>query len=137
MRRTIQRGQNGLKIVDVMFHGHTNKTPIIKVEVSMSEAPLHSLDVEVLPPPGDFSNDKNCSWCEGRSHRCGERTIVTSLVRDMGLNGQRAICMGRARDGERWLIATPGGRRVNMKMSNIEPAWMLKLYRERQRVRFR
>ena len=25
-------------------------------------------------------------------------------------------------DGERWLIALPGGRRVNVKMSNIKPA---------------
>ena len=30
--------------------------------------------------------------------------------------------MGRAPDGERWLIALPGGRRVNVKMSNIKPA---------------
>ena len=30
--------------------------------------------------------------------------------------------MGRAPDGERWLIAMPGGRRVNVKMSNIKPA---------------
>ena len=30
--------------------------------------------------------------------------------------------MGRAPDGERWLIASPGGRRDNVKMSNIKPA---------------
>ena len=30
--------------------------------------------------------------------------------------------MGRAPDGERWLIALPRGRRVNVKMSNIKPA---------------
>ena len=30
--------------------------------------------------------------------------------------------MGRAPDGERRLIALPGGRRVNVKMSNIKPA---------------
>ena len=30
--------------------------------------------------------------------------------------------MGRAPDGERWLIALPGGKRVNVKMSNIKPA---------------
>ena len=29
--------------------------------------------------------------------------------------------MGRAPDGERWLIALPGGKRVNVKMSNIKP----------------
>ena len=29
--------------------------------------------------------------------------------------------MGRAPDGERWLIALPGGRRVNVKMSHIKP----------------
>ena len=47
---------------------------------------------------------------------------MASLVRGMGLNGQRGRCMGRAPDGERWLIAMPGGRRVNVKMSNIKPA---------------
>ena len=30
--------------------------------------------------------------------------------------------MGRAPDGEGLLIAMPGGRRVNVKMSNIKPA---------------
>ena len=30
--------------------------------------------------------------------------------------------MGRAADEERWLIALPEGRRVNVKMSNIKPA---------------
>ena len=30
--------------------------------------------------------------------------------------------MGRAPDGERWLIALLGGRRVSVKMSNIELA---------------
>ena len=30
--------------------------------------------------------------------------------------------MGEAPDGERWLIAWPGGRRVTLKMSNIKPA---------------
>ena len=47
---------------------------------------------------------------------------MTGLVRDMGLNGSRRICMGRAPDGDRWLIALPRGRRVNMKMSNITHA---------------
>ena len=46
---------------------------------------------------------------------------LAGLVRDSGLNGQRGIYMGRAPDGEIWLIAMPGGRRVNVKMSNIKP----------------
>ena len=50
------------------------------------------------------------------------RVELAGLVRDVGLNGRRGICMGRAPDGERWLIALPGGRRVNVKMSNIKPA---------------
>ena len=52
----------------------------------------------------------------------GRRVEFAGLVRDVGLNGRRGICMGRAPDGERWLIALPGGRRVNVKMSNIKPA---------------
>ena len=82
-----------------------------------SEAPLYSLDVEVLPPPGEV--------CESRSTASArialivmndERVEVAGFVRDRG------ICMGRAPDGERRLIALPGGRRVNVKMSNIKPA---------------
>ena len=45
----------------------------------------------------------------------------------VGLNGGKGICMGRALDGERWLISLPGGRRVNVKMSNIKPAGDLDL----------
>ena len=52
----------------------------------------------------------------------GSRVELAGLLRDIGLNGKRGICMGRAPDGERWLIALPGGRRVNVKMSNIKPA---------------
>ena len=52
----------------------------------------------------------------------GSRVELAGLVRDIGLNCKRGICMGRASDGERWLIALLGGRRVNMKMSNIKPA---------------
>ena len=52
----------------------------------------------------------------------GSRVELAGLVRDSGLNGKRGISMGRAPDGERWLIALPGGRRVNVKMSNIKPA---------------
>ena len=33
---------------------------------------------------------------------------LAGLVRDVGLHGQRGICMGRALDGKRWLIATLG-----------------------------
>ena len=52
----------------------------------------------------------------------GSRVELAGLVRDVGLNGRKGICMGRAPDGERWLIALPGGKRVNVKMSNIKPA---------------
>ena len=52
----------------------------------------------------------------------GSRVESAGLVRDAGLSGKRGICMGRAPDGERWLIALPGGRRINVKMSNIKPA---------------
>ena len=51
----------------------------------------------------------------------GSRVELAGLVRDVGLNGKRGICMGRAPDGERWLIALLGGRRDNVKMSNIKP----------------
>ena len=37
----------------------------------------------------------------------GNRVELAGLVRDVGLNGKRGICMGRAHDGERWLIALP------------------------------
>ena len=86
-----------------------------------SEAPLYSLDVEVLPPSGEI--------CESRSAASAriapiamdeERVEEGSRVEE--LNGKRGICMGCAPDGERWLIALPGGRRVNVKMSNIKPA---------------
>ena len=78
-------------------HGHTcwmengGLKTTISEDSPTSEAPLYSLDVEVLPPPKEIC---------------------------VGLNGKRGICMGRAPDGERLLIALPGGRRVNVKMSN-------------------
>ena len=92
-----------------------------------SESPLYSLDVEVLPPPGVSSNGKTTVGARvapiaAEDEQLEEGSIVelAGLVRPMGLNGQRGICMGRAPDGERWLIAMPGGRRVNVKMSNIK-----------------
>ena len=95
-----------------------------------SEAPCGSLDVEVLPPPGAFSNGKTTAGArvapsaaaENERLEEGSRVELASLLRDLGLNGQKSICMGRTPDGKRWLIAMPGGRRVNMKMSNITPA---------------
>ena len=47
--------------------------------------------------------------------------------------------MGLAPGVERWLIALPGGRPVNVKVSNIKPAGDLDaavVQRERQRARF-
>ena len=94
-----------------------------------SDGPLYSLDVEVLPPPGEFSSGRTAvgarvapSAAEDERLEDGSRLELAGLVRDMVLNGQRGICMGRAPDGERWQIALPGGRRVNVKMSNIKPA---------------
>ena len=76
---------------------------------------------------GESSNGKTAAGARVASiaaddERLGEgsRVELAALVRDMGLNGQRGICMGRAPDGERWLIALPGGRRVKVTMSNIE-----------------
>ena len=69
----------------------------------------------------------------------GSRVELAGLVRDVGLNGRKGICMGRPPDGERWLIALPGGKRVNVKMSNNKPAGDLdtmRLFREKTRVLF-
>ena len=92
-----------------------------------SEAPLYSLDVEV-PPPGEICESRSTASARNapivmNDERVeeGTRVELAGLVRDVGLNGRRGICMGRAPDGERWLIALPGGRRVNVKMSNIKP----------------
>ena len=91
------------------------------------EAPLYSLDVEVLPAPGETCRSKSAVGARVAPIAADEerleegRVELAGLVRDMGLNGKRDICMGRAPDGERWLIALPGGRRVNVKMSNIKP----------------
>ena len=43
-------------------------------------------------------------------------------MRDVVLHGTKGICSGRARDGERWLIALLGGRRINEETSNIKPS---------------
>ena len=90
-----------------------------------SEAPLCSLDVALLPPPGEEpavgARVTPIATDDERLEE-GSRVELAGLVRDTHLNGQRGICMGRALDGERWLIALPGGRRVNVKMSNINPA---------------
>ena len=87
----------------------------------MSEAPLCSLDVGVPPPPGEFSNGKTAAGArvppiaaENERLEEGSRVELEGPVRDMNLTGQRT-------DGER-LIAMPGSRRVNVKMSDISPA---------------
>ena len=94
-------------------HGHTcwMENGGLKTTVSedgpASEAPLYSLDVEVLPPPGEFSNGKTTvgAWVapiasEDERLEEGSRVVLAGLVRDMGLQGQRGICVGRAPDGE-------------------------------------
>ena len=94
-----------------------------------SEAPLYSLDVEVLPPPGEICESRSTASAriapiamDDERVEEGSRVELAGLVRDVGLNGKRGICMGRAPDGERWLIALPGVRRVNVKVSSIKPA---------------
>ena len=116
-------------------HGHTCwiENGVLKTTISedspTSEAPLYSLDVEVLPPPGEICESRSTASARIASIAMdderveeGSRVELAGLVRDVGLNGKRGICMGRAPDGERWLIALPGGRRVNAKTSNIKPA---------------
>ena len=115
--------------------GHTcwmesgDQKTTISEDSPTSEAPLYRLDVEALPPPGAFSNGRTAAGATAAPIAAGNehleedsRVELASVLRDLGLNGQRSICMGRAPDGERWLVAMPGGRRVNMKVSNIEPA---------------
>ena len=145
---------HGKKIVDVLFHGQANETPIparIKVDVSdvtqnvvsmgsllraefdlhftkfghtcwmqnchqrttiredspTSEAPLYSLDVEVLPPPGERDTGTSSagarvapiSATESEQLEEGSKVELAGLVRDSGLNGMKDICVGRR---ERW-----------------------------------
>ena len=79
-----------------------------------SVAPLHSLDVEVLLPFVLSFNGKTAvgAWvaptsAEDERLEEGSRVALAGLVRDMCLNGQSSICVRRAPDGERWLIALP------------------------------
>ena len=101
----------------------------VREDSATSEAPLYNLDVDVLPPPVEFLNGETAAGArvgpvaaENERLEGGSRVELAGLVHDRGLNGQRNICMRRAPDEERWLIAMPGGRRVNVKMSNIKPA---------------
>ena len=117
-------------------HGHTCwmetgglKNDDLSEDSPTSEAPLCSLDVEVPPPPGEFSDGKTTVGARVAPIAADDEILEESftvelagLVRDMGLNGQRGIHTGRAPDGERWLITLAGGRRVNVKMPNIKPA---------------
>ena len=82
------------------IHGHTCwMETTISEDSPTSEAPLYSLDVEVLPPLGVTLQWQNRNWREGRSHRCGGRTIgrwqqggvLAGLVRDMGLNAKEHL----------------------------------------------
>ena len=125
-------------------HGHTCWMENGGLETTISEdgPTSDAYSAEVRPPPGEFSNGRTAVGArvapiaaEDERLEEGSRVGLAGLVRDMGLNGQRGICMGRAPEGERWLIALPGGRRVNVKMSNIKPAGdlMRKLCRERER----
>ena len=75
-----------------MVNGGLTKT--ISEDSPTSGAPLYSLDDEVLPPLGEFFKWRNCSWCEGRSHRCGRRTL--------GRRQQSGVGGTRARHGSEW-----------------------------------
>ena len=101
----------------------------ISEDSATSGAPLHTLDVEVSPPPGELSNGNTAVGPRVAPITAGDvrlekgsRVELAGLVQDMGLNGQRGVCMGAAPIGERWLIALLGGRRVNMKLWDIKPA---------------
>ena len=105
-----------------------------------SDAPLYSLDVEVLPPPRESCESRPTASAriapiamDDERVEKGSRVELAGLVRDVGLNGRKGICMGRAPDGERWLIALPGGKRVNVKCqtSNLPVTWTRKLFREK------
>ena len=83
----------------------------------------------MLPPPGESCESRSTASAriapiamDDERVEEGSRVELAGLVRDVGLNGRRGICMGRAPDGERCLIALPRGRRVNVKMSNIKPS---------------
>ena len=98
-----------------------------------SDAPVCSLDVEVLPPENfpmaelQLVRGSLPSPLMRSDWRKAAEVIWRDLWETLGLNGQRGICMGRAPEGERWLIALPGGRRVNVQMSNIRKllvTWM-------------
>ena len=67
-----------------------------------SEAPLYSLDFEVLPPLGETCESKPAAGAriapivvdEERVEE-GSRVELAGLVRDIGLNVKRGICMAR------------------------------------------
>ena len=100
--------------VHFMNHGHTwwmdngGLKTTISEDSPTSEAPLYSLDAEVLPPPGETCESRSAAGAriapiavdEERVEE-GSRVELAGLVRDTGLNGKRGICMGRAPDGER------------------------------------
>ena len=99
-------------------HGHTcwmeigGSRTTISEDSPMSEAPLYSFDVEVLPPPGESCESRPTASSriaptakDDERVEEGSRVELAGLVRDVGLNGRKGICMGRAPDGERWLIA--------------------------------
>ena len=84
--------------------GHTcwmqngrQQTPI-KEDSPTSEAPLHSLDVEVLPLGEDKSTvgarvaPIAAAECEQLEE--GSKVEMAGLVQDLGLNGQNGICLG-------------------------------------------
>ena len=69
-----------------------------------SEAPLYSLEVEVVPQVREFDTRKTTSGARVApiAAAAGERLEEGGLVRDLGLNGEKGNCLGRTtgRDGQ-------------------------------------
>ena len=102
-------------------HGHTcwmengGLKTTISEDSPTSEAPLYSLDVEVLPPPGEICESRSAASAriapiamDDERVEEGSRVELAGLVRDVGLNGKRGICMGRAPDGEKMADCVAG-----------------------------
>ena len=80
----------------------------IREDSPTSEAPLYSLDVEVLPPPGECDTGTSSagarvapiSAAESEQLEEGSTVELAFVVRDSGLNGMKGICVGRRERGQ-------------------------------------
>ena len=78
--------------------------------------------VEVLPLPEEYSNGKTAARCGDRTNGGRKHSGIDRSGARHGSEWSKGICMGSGLDGDRRLIAMPGGRRVNVNISNIKPA---------------